>query len=252
MRLFAFALAATALAPARATAEAPLLAFAAASLMTALEAVALEWRAAGGGPLRFSFAGSSALARQIQAGAPADLFISANAAWMDELERDGLVHATDRVDLLANRLVLIAADPAAPRVTIGPALDLAGMLGRGRLAMAFVDAVPAGIYGKAALQNLGLWAGVATRVAQADNVRAALLLTAKGATPFGIVYASDALAEPRVKTIGVFPAASHPPIVYPAAIVADSAHPARHRLLRFLQGPEAGEVFVDNGFRLVE
>ncbi|WP_186395449.1 molybdate ABC transporter substrate-binding protein [Stappia sp. TSB10GB4] len=224
------------------------LVFAAASLKTAMDQIAPGFEAATGDRLVVSLAGSSALARQIQAGAPADIFISASSDWMDTVEADGLVQAGTRVDLLGNVIVLIAHGRDASPVEITPALDLAALLGDGRLAMALVDAVPAGIYGKAALENLGLWQAAAPKVAQADNVRAALALVAAGEAPYGIVYATDAAAEDNVTVVATFPADSHPPIVYPAAVMAQSGKPAAIAALAYLRGPEARAAFEKQGF----
>ncbi|MCA0869951.1 molybdate ABC transporter substrate-binding protein [Seohaeicola saemankumensis] len=234
--------------PARA---ADLTVFAAASLKTALDEVADRYSDRTGTRLRLSYAGSSALARQIQQGAPADLFFSANPGWMDVLEADGLLAPASRRDLLSNRLALIAGPGARtdlPR--IAPGADLRGALGDGRLSMALVNAVPAGIYGKAALQSLGLWDQVADRLAQSDNVRAALRLVALGETPLGVVYATDAAAEPKVRVIGLFPPDSHPPIRYPVAIIAGADRPQARDFLAFLSGPQAGALFAAHGFTL--
>ncbi len=194
--------------------------FAAASMKTALDRISDGFEAATGHRVTRSHAGSSALARQIQLGAPADVFISANPGWMDALEADGLVVADSRFDLVGNRLVLIGRDAAEP-VEISSDFDLAARLGDGRLAMALVDAVPVGIYGKAALETLGgLWKDAAPpQVAQSDNARTVLALVAVGgaAPPLGVVYATDAAADPRVNVVGVFPADSHPPITYGGA-----------------------------------
>lgn len=220
--------------------------FAAASLKTALDEVAEAYD----GNLVLSYAGSSALARQVQQGAPADIVFLANTDWMDVLERDGLIAPGTRTELLGNRLVLAGPAGADP-VEIGPDLDLAAMLGDGRLAMALVEAVPAGIYGKAALDSLGLWETVAPRVAQADNVRAALALVSLAQVPLGVVYATDAAADPAVDALGLFPEDSHPPIRYPVAAVenrADAAAP----FLTFLQTPEAAALFVAQGFAVLD
>jgi molybdate transport system substrate-binding protein len=225
--------------------------FAAASLTNAMAEIEAGFEAATGHEVAVSLAGSSALARQIQQGAPADIFISANPGWMDALESDGLLETGTRVDLLRNSLVLIAHGPEAAPVEIGAGLDLAGLLGERRLAMALVEAVPAGIYGKAALESLGLWESVAPRVAQADNVRAALALVATGEAPYGIVYATDAVAEEDVTVIGTFPAASHPPIVYPAADLANRDVAAEAAFLDYLRGPEARAAFERQGFIVV-
>lgn len=224
------------------------LVFAAASLKNAMDEIAPAFEAATGDKLVVSLAGSSALARQIQAGAPADLFISANKNWMDTLEADGLVQSGTRVDLLANSIVLIAHGKDSSPVEISPALDLGALVGEGRLAMALVDAVPAGVYGKAALESLGLWESVSPKVAQADNVRAALALVAAGEAPYGIVYATDAAAEDDVTVVGTFPADSHPPIVYPAAVMAQSGKPAAAAALAYLRGPDARAAFEKQGF----
>jgi molybdate transport system substrate-binding protein len=225
--------------------------FAAASLKTALDEVAARFHDSGGDTVQISYAGSSALARQIQQGAPAQLFISASTDWMDVLAGDGLLAAGTRTDLLTNRLVLIAGSDTDTTLDLAPGADLAGALGAdGRLAMALVDAVPAGIYGKAALQSLGLWDSVAGHVAQADNVRAALRLVAVGEAPLGIVYATDANAEPQVRMVGVFPEDSHPPIVYPAAILAEGDTPQARAFFAFLTGARAGAVFTRHGFGL--
>lgn len=220
--------------------------FAAASLKDALDEVAGAWRGATGGAATVSYAGSSALARQIEAGAPADVFISANAAWMDALQREGLLAPATRRDLLGNALVLVAPAGAPPLALA----DLPGALGDGRLAMALYDAVPAGIYGREALTSLGLWEALEDRVAQADNVRAALALVATGEAPYGIVYASDAAAEPRVEVVARFPDGSHPDIVYPAAAVAEGDVAAATAFLDYLETPPADAIFAAHGFRL--
>ncbi|MBJ3776690.1 molybdate ABC transporter substrate-binding protein [Acuticoccus mangrovi] len=237
--------------PAAASAD-EVVVFAAASLKNALEDVADAWHEETGGTATISFAGSSALARQIQAGAPADVFISANVGWMDTLEEDDLIIADTRRDVLANSIVLIAADPDAAPVTLEPGVDIAGLLDGGRLAMALVDAVPAGIYGKAALTSLGVWDDVAPQVAQADNVRAALALVARGEAPYGIVYATDAAAEPAVKVVATFPADTHPPIIYPAALTTGTDDPDAADFLDFMSSPAAAPLFERQGFKVIE
>lgn len=237
--------------PARAAAD-TVTVFAAASLGGALDRIAADWGAETGHEVVLSFAGSSALARQIQAGAPADVFVSASRDWMDAVEASGDLAPGTRRDLLGNRLVLIAHGQVAARADIGPGLDLAGMLAGGRLAMALVDAVPAGVYGKAALESLGLWDDVAAQVAQADNVRAALAFTARGETPLGIVYATDAAAENGVRVVGIFPEESHPPIVYPAAVTAQARGPAAAAFLDHLGGAAARAVWVEAGFTVLD
>lgn len=223
--------------------------FAAASLGNALDVVAAGYEAETGNRLVIAYAGSSVLAQQIRQGAPADIFISANSDWMDFLASEGLIADQTRRDLLGNSLVLIAQGAASP-VEISPDLDLAGLLGNGRLAMALVDAVPAGIYGKAALSSLGLWDTVAPRVAQTDNVRAALALVALGEAPFGIVYATDAAASPDVTVIGTFPPDSHPPIVYPVAALKGRDTALTLDALAYLQGASASAAFAREGFAL--
>jgi molybdate transport system substrate-binding protein len=242
---------ALALGPALPAAADPVTVFAAASLKTALDEIAAGWTAETDTEVRIAYAGSSQLARQIVAGAPAGVFVSASTDWMDAVEAEGLLVPDSRRDLLGNTLVLIAHDPAAPAVTIGPGLDLPAMLGEGRLAMALVDAVPAGQYGKAALTALGLWDAVAPRVAQADNVRAALALVAVGEAPYGIVYATDAAAEPAVHVIATFPAETHPAIVYPAALVA-GADAAAGAFLDALEGAAASAAFARQGFAVLD
>lgn len=233
-----------------APAQTPVTVFAAASLKSALDEIAQGY-AGGTASLQVSYGGSSTLARQIAHGAPAQVFVSANSGWMDVLERDGLLVPRTRADLLRNRLVLIAGPDAGPVAAIAPGFDLAGALGSGHLAMALVDAVPAGLYGRAALQNLGVWEQVRAQVLQADNVRAALILVAMGEAPLGIVYATDAAADPRVRVIGTFPADSHPPILYPAALIAAGpGQRAAQAVLDHLRGPEASAVFERHGFGL--
>lgn len=223
--------------------------FAAASLQTALSDLGPVWTAQTGGRAVIVPAGSSALARQILAGAPADVFVSASPDWMDAVEAAGRIVPGSRAAIAGNRLVLIGpAEGPRDSGEIGPETDIAGALGTGRLAMALVDAVPAGIYGKAALQALGHWEGLAPRVVQADNVRAALALVAIGAAPLGIVYASDAEAEPRVRVRGRFPETSHAPIVYPGAVIAGGDEAAGRAFLALLSGPEGQAALGRQGF----
>lgn len=220
--------------------------FAAASTRDALDDAAARWETDTGHEVVISYAGSSVLARQIQQGAPADLFLSANEEWMDVLQAHGLIDEGSRVNLLGNTLVLIAA----PGVTLLDPLAHAALsqaLGDEHLAMALVSAVPAGIYGKAAFQKLGLWQDLSPKVAQADNVRAALALVASGEAPFGVVYATDAAAEPAVTVAAHFPPDSHPPIRYPLAATAE-ANPEAYDLLAWLSGAEAAQVFRSHSF----
>ena len=223
--------------------------FAAASLKTALDDVVREWESDTGNAAAVSYAGSSSLAKQIAQGAPADLFISAAVNWMDHLQDANLIKPETRVDLLGNSLVLVAHGRGIEPVAIDTEFDLPNALGDGKLAMALVESVPAGVYGKAALSNLGLWDKVSPQVAQADNVRAALALVATGEAPLGIVYATDAVAEPDVHVVGIFPAETHAPIIYPAAVIKDSATPSAEAFLAYLSGPKATAIFESQGFQ---
>ncbi|MDK1490724.1 molybdate ABC transporter substrate-binding protein [Sinorhizobium sp. 7-81] len=222
--------------------------FAAASLKNALDAVNAEWEKESGRQATASYAASSALAKQIEQGAPADVFISADLAWMDYLADKKLIKADTRSNLLGNRLVLVSAKPDAQAVDIKPGFDLAGLLGNDRLAMAAVDSVPAGKYGKAALEKLGVWPAVAQKVAGAESVRAALLLVSRGEAPYGIVYQTDAVADPGVKVVGTFPEDSHPPIIYPIAITADSKNTDAAAYLAFVTSAKAAALFEAEGF----
>ncbi len=229
--------------------------FAAASMKTALDEVAADWTATTGHRVALAYDASSKLAKQIQQGAPADLFISAAPEWMDLLQADGLIVPDSRRDLVSNQLVLVAHDPATKAVALTPDLDLHAVLQGGKLAMAMVDSVPAGQYGKEALQHLGLWSEVEDDVVQSDNVRAALALVALGEAPLGVVFASDAIAGPdgsRVVTvIATFPPDSHRQIRYPAARVTDSQHPKAQAFLDYLSTAPAQAVFAGNGFTLL-
>lgn len=236
-----------ALAATPALARAPLV-LAAASLKESLDAAADVW-ARGGNPRPvISYAATSALARQIAAGAPADLFIAADEEWMDDIARRGLIARGTRATLLGNRLLLVAPSGSRVRVALRLGAPLAHALGGGRLAMADPDAVPAGRYGRAALVRLGLWRSVAPRVARAENVRAALALVERGAAPLGIVYATDARASRGVRVVAVFPVASHPPIRYPVARLARSTKPAAERFRQFLLSPQGRAIFRRYGF----
>jgi molybdate transport system substrate-binding protein len=226
--------------------------FAAASVKDALDALAQRFEAQSGSKLVVSYAATSALARQIEKGAPADVFISADLDWMDYVEQRKLIRAGSRVNLLSNRLVLIAPADSKTSLVIVPNFALASALSDGRLAMADPDSVPAGKYGKAALEALGVWSGVAPKVARAENVRAALLLVARGEAPFGIVYSTDAVAERQVRVVGTFAANLHPPIVYPAAILAESKSTAAEPLMRFLRSNDARTVWQKFGFTVTE
>lgn len=233
--------------PARAQARGPLV-LAAASMQEALTDAANRWAAQRHARPVLSFAASSALARQIEAGAKADLFISADEEWMDHVQGQNLLRPATRAQLAENRLVLIAPASAKVQLRIAPGFPLARALGSGRLAMADPAAVPAGRYGKAALEKLGVWRAIATRVAPAENVRAALALVERGAVPFGIVYATDARASAKVRVVGVFPATSHPPITYPVALLKTSTHPQAEAFRRFLLSREGRAIFARHGF----
>jgi molybdate transport system substrate-binding protein len=224
------------------------LVFAAASVQTALDELAPAIARGTGVQIRPSYAASSALARQIESGAPAELFISADLDWMDYVADRKLIRAGSRVNLLGNDLVLIAPASKPVSLAIARNFPLAAALGADRLAVADPTSVPAGKYAQAALTSLGVWPSVSSRLAAAENVRAALLLVSRGETPLGIVYKSDALADRGVVIVGTFPEASHPRIVYPAALTTPASDRAA-RVLAFLRGPEARTVFARQGFR---
>ncbi|TKD52268.1 molybdate ABC transporter substrate-binding protein [Sphingomonas baiyangensis] len=244
-RLFLFFLLVLAAAPA--AAQRPPLVLAAASMQEALEDAAGAYAARGKARPVLSFAASSALARQIVAGAPADLFVSADEAWMDAVEARRLLAPGSRATLAGNRLVVIA--PRATRLgALRRARDIVAALGDGRLAMADPASVPAGRYGRAALQRLGAWPALADRIAAAENVRAALALVERGAAPLGIVYATDAQASRRVRVVGRFPPASHPPIRYPVARIAASRNPEAEGFRCFLLSPAGRAILRRHGF----
>ncbi|MCA3555040.1 molybdate ABC transporter substrate-binding protein [Aestuariivirga sp.] len=222
--------------------------FAAASLKNALDEVSSAWKSASGKETASSYAASSALAKQIESGAPADIFISADLDWMTYLADKTLIVGGSQVKLLGNALVLVAPADSKASVTIAPGFDLKGVLNGGKLAIADVKAVPAGRYAKAALEKLGVWDKVEGSLAQAENVRAALKLVATGEATAGIVYQTDANEEKEVKVLGVFPEDTHPKIIYPAALVAASKNPDAADFLNFLQSPEALDIFKAHGF----
>lgn len=234
--------------PASAAPAGPLV-LAAASMQEAMTDAADAWARHGHSRPTISFAASSALARQVEAGARADLFVSADEDWMDALQQRGLVWPGTRVTFAGNRLVVVAPRGDAVQVALRPGVRLDRVLGPdGRLAMADPAAVPAGKYGKAALERLGGWAPVANRIVAGESVRAALALVERGAARLGIVYRTDALASPRVRIAGVFPAASHPPIRYPLARLKGSTNPDAEAFRRFLLGPEARAILARHGF----
>lgn len=226
--------------------------FAAASLKTALDQVSAAWMAETQNKAAISYAASSTLAKQIEQGAPADVFFSADLDWMDYLSQKALIDAASVTRLLGNEIVLIAPADSTAAIEIKPGLDLAGLLGDGRLAMGDVKSVPAGKYGKAALESLGVWASVEGKLAQAENVRAALKLVATGEAPLGIVYLTDAQADSSVRVVGAFPTSSHPPIIYPVARVAGAKSAAADAFLAYLKSSAAREIFKARGFKVLE
>ena len=236
--------------PPQEPAKAPLI-FAAASMKTALDEIAAAWKAKTGKSVAISYASSAVLAKQIEAGAPADLFISADLKWMDYLDKAGLLRPGTRETLLGNQLVLVAPADAKTTIAIAKGFDLAGAVGGGKLAVCTITSCPAGLYGKEALEKLGVWSAVEPKLAQADNVRAALLLVARGEATFGIVYATDAKAESKVKVVGIFPESSHAPIVYPAAIPKDSKNPDGVALELYLSAPESIKILTEQGFTIL-
>ena len=236
-------------APPTAVAQESLTVFAAASLRNALDDADAAFSKASGVKVTASYAATSALAKQIEQGAPADVFVSADLQWMDYAVQHKLVTPETRVNLLGNRLVLIAPkDSKLDHVAIGHGFDIAKLAGGDRIAVADTAAVPAGRYAKAALTALGSWAAAEPKLAQAENVRAALAYVARGETPLGIVYETDAKIEPGVKIVGVFPESSHPSVTYPVAAVAASKNPHIARYLNFLQTQAAKTIFEKYGF----
>lgn len=223
--------------------QADVMVFAAASMKGSLDVVAANWTQESGVPVVISYGGTPAMAKQIIEGAPAQVFISANEDWMDQLDQAGLLVPESRADLVSNQLVVVAA---AGQQGIG-LMDLPSALAGQKLAMGLVDAVPAGIYGKAALQKLGLWDTVAPSVVQAENVRSAMALVAAGEAAYGVVYATDAIAEPKVAVVVTIPRYAAPPIRYPAALIAPATAEST-AFLDYLMGDVARAVFVDAGF----
>ena len=236
------------LAPAAARAEDRIVIFAAASLKTALDAAAADYHAHGGREIALSYGGSLSLARQIVAGAPADIFASADELSMDAAAKAGVIREGTRVDLLGNRLVVVA--PRAAPIDALPleAAAFENAIGAGRLATGEVETVPVGRYAKASLTKLGLWDAVEPRLAMTPDVRTALAFVARGEAPLGIVYATDAAAEPGVKVVATVPEDSHPPILYPLAIVAASHNPAADAFLAYLKSEPARAFFTRQGF----
>lgn len=225
---------------------------AAASLTDAIKQLAAQWTAAGHPAPKLVFGASSSLARQIEQGAPADIFISADEQWADDLQSKDLLDTASRRDVLGNTLVLIApaSAPGGP-IPIGPGTDLMARIGpEQRLAVGETSSVPAGIYAKQALQTLGLWESVRDHLVPAESVRVALVFVARAEAPLGIVYATDAAIDPGVKIVGTFPEDSHPPITYPFALTRQATSPDAKALFAFLTGPDAAATYKQLGFTI--
>ena len=225
-----------------------ILVFAAASLTNVLDEIGTAYTRQTKQPVKFSYAASSALARQLEAGARADVFFSADLEWMDYMQARGLIDRTTRRNVLGNRLALVAPADSRIELKIAPGFALAAALGNGRLATGDPESVPVGKYARSTLTSLGVWNDVADRLVRADNVRSALAFIARGETPLGIVYETDAKIEKRVRVVDFFPADSHPPIVYPVAMTAQ-ARPAARQFIDFLQSSAAQNAFEKHGFR---
>ncbi len=232
--------------------QAKLVIFAAASLKDALDEVNTAYEHEKGRESTTSYAASSTLAKQIEAGAPADVFISADLDWMDYLAKRNLIKPDTRANLLGNRLVLIAPVAADGKLDIAPNFPLARALGNGRLAIADPSGVPAGRYAKAALEALGVWPSVADRLAPAENVRATLALVSRGEAPLGIVYQTDANSDKGVQIVGTFPDSTHPPIIYPIAVIGASTNPGAPGYVAFLKSPTARPIFEKQGFTVLQ
>jgi len=220
--------------------------FAAASLKNALDDISAKWKEGNGSTVAASYASSSTLAKQIEQGAPADVFVSADQQWMDYVDKKSLVEKPH--ELLGNRLVLIAAKDNPLTLKIEPGLKLAEILADGKLAVGDPSNVPAGIYAKEALTKLKIWESVEPKLAPAADVRAALTLVSRGEAPLGIVYETDAKVDPKVRIVAVFPDDSHKPIVYPVAVVKTTKNPDAAKFVTYLSGPAAKEIFVKYGF----
>ncbi|HEV2673934.1 MAG TPA: molybdate ABC transporter substrate-binding protein [Aliidongia sp.] len=235
----------------RPAAAADLLVFAAASLKNALDDAIADYGKRSGVKVEASYAASGPLAKQIENGAPADLFISADLDWMDEVAKHDLIRPESRTNLLGNRLVLVTAKDNPIAITLAPNADLLSALKGGRLAIGDPQSVPAGKYGQAALEKLGLWAGIEPHLARAESVRAALALVSRSEAPLGIVYATDAAADTGVRVAADFPASSYPPIIYPAAVVKASTNAGAKAFLAYLESPAAAPFFSHQGFTLL-
>jgi molybdate transport system substrate-binding protein len=229
-----------------------LLVFGAASLKNALDDADAQYQRDAGRKIVVSYGASSALAKQIENGAPADIFISADLDWMNYVAEHKLIKPETRFNLLGNRLVLIAPADSRINLTIAPSFPLAQVLGNDRLAMADPAAVPAGKYGKAALEALGVWPSVSSKIAPAQDVRATLLLVSRGEAPLGIVYQTDAAADKGVKIVGAFPESTHPPIIYPIAVTTTAANPGTAAYIGFLKSPAAKPAFEKQGFVVLQ
>ncbi|ACK49041.1 molybdenum ABC transporter, periplasmic molybdate-binding protein [Methylocella silvestris BL2] len=225
--------------------------FAAASMKTALDAIAASWTAQNGKAPVLVYGSSAVLAKQIEQGAPADIFISADLNWMDYLDKAKLLRAGTRRAFLGNELVLV--EPADQKTTlkIESGFDLAGLTGAGKIAVCTITSCPGGVYGKESLVALGVWDKVEPKLAQSDNIRAALNLVARGEARFGIVYATDAKAEPKVRIVGVFPASSHSPIVYPVAILEESKNPEAANFVAYLSSQASVKILLEQGFSIL-
>jgi molybdate transport system substrate-binding protein len=232
-------------------AKSPVIVFAAASLKNALDAISAAWEQESGQTVKASYAASSTLAKQMEQDAPAQIFISADLDWMDYVAAKILIKKESRSDLLGNKLVLIAPKDSPASLDLKPGADLAKALGNGRLAMGNVDSVPAGKYGKAALEKLGLWDAVSNKLAEAESVRAALLLVSREEAALGIVYRTDAAADPNVKVVATFPADSHPPIIYPIALTTKASEAAA-AFLDYVKSAKAAPAFEAQGFTVLQ
>lgn len=231
----------------------PITVFAAASLKESFDEAAAAYQKATAQPVRVSYAASSALARQIEQGAPADVFVSADLDWMDYLRERKLTDDASRRNLLGNTLVLIAPKTSkAKAVALKPGVKLLPLLGEGRMALALTASVPAGKYARAAFTSLGVWDQLQPKVAEAENVRAALMLVARGEAPLGVVYGSDAKAEANVRVLATFPANTHPPIVYPIARLSASKQPNAAAFVTWLKSPAATAIFRRHGFTALD
>jgi len=241
----------TGAAAARPAAAADIVVFAAASLKNALDDAVAAFAGEGGAKVDVSYAASSTLAKQIENGAPADLFISADLDWMDYAEKRNLIKPETRKNLLGNELVLVAPVDSDVKVEIAPNFPLAALLKDGRLALADPAAVPAGKYAKAALEKLGVWSSVEDKLARAENVRAALFFVSRQEAPLGIVYRTDAAADKGVKVVAVFPKDTHPPVVYPIALTAASQNAEAAKFLAFVESAAARPFFDKQGFTVL-